>query len=66
MNGSVEEKEKKRDSTEASLEPVSAAAAAAEEEKELDPVALNRSFRIAAYASLILVRRPLPSRIVAH
>lgn len=48
--------EKKRESTDVSLEPVSAEAAAAEEERELDPVALNKSFRIAAWASVLLVR----------
>ncbi|OBZ78440.1 putative urea active transporter 1 [Grifola frondosa] len=39
---------------EMTLEPVSAEAAAIEEEKELDPVALTKSFNIAAWASVIL------------
>ncbi|RDX54444.1 urea transporter [Lentinus brumalis] len=48
------ESEKKRGSTDVSLEPVSADDAAAEEERELDPVALNKSFNIAAWASVVL------------
>ncbi|RPD65429.1 urea transporter [Lentinus tigrinus ALCF2SS1-7] len=48
------ESEKKRHSTDISEEPVSAEAAAAEEERELDPVALKKSFDIAAWASVIL------------
>ncbi|KAI0717438.1 urea transporter [Cerioporus squamosus] len=48
------ESEKKRESTDVSLEPVSADAAAEEEEKELDPVALKKSFDIAAWASVVL------------
>ncbi|TBU55536.1 urea transporter [Dichomitus squalens] len=50
--GSVDEK--KRDSTEVSIEPMSEEAAAAEEERELDPVALNKAFRLAAWASVVL------------
>ncbi|CDO75287.1 hypothetical protein BN946_scf184334.g5 [Trametes cinnabarina] len=47
--------EKKRVPAEVSLEPViSARAAAEEEERELDPVALKKSFSIAAWASVIL------------
>ncbi|KAI0371916.1 urea transporter [Pilatotrama ljubarskyi] len=47
--------EKKRPAAAVSLEPViSASAAAEEEERELDPVALNKSFNIAAWASVIL------------
>ncbi|KAI0777651.1 urea transporter [Trametes elegans] len=47
--------EKKRAAADVSLEPViSAAAAAEEEERELDPVALKKSFRIAAWSSVIL------------
>ncbi|KAI0746714.1 urea transporter [Daedaleopsis nitida] len=49
-----QETEKKREFTDVSLEPVSADAAATEEERELDPVALNKSFRIAAWASVLL------------
>ena len=48
--------EKKRESTEVSVEPMSEDAAAAEEERELDPVALNKAFRLAAWSSVILVR----------
>ncbi|KAI0929435.1 hypothetical protein AcV7_005287 [Taiwanofungus camphoratus] len=48
--------EKKRESSDVSMEPViSAEAAAAEESKELDPVALNKSFRFAAWSSVALV-----------
>ena len=47
--------EKKRESTEVSVEPMSEDAAAAEEERELDPVALNKAFRLAAWSSVILV-----------
>ena len=39
-----------------SLKPTSEDDAADEEERELDPVALNKAFRIAAWASVILVR----------
>ena len=49
--------EKKHAPAEVRLEPVIAARAAAEEEeRELDPVALNKSFRLAAWSSVILVR----------
>ncbi|KAI0325129.1 urea transporter [Cubamyces sp. BRFM 1775] len=49
------ESEKKHAPADVSLEPVvSARAAAEEEERELDPVALNKSFRIAAWSSVIL------------
>ena len=48
--------EKKRESTAISLEPTSEDDFLVEEEKELDPVALNKAFRIAAWASVILVR----------
>ncbi|TFK93409.1 urea transporter [Polyporus arcularius HHB13444] len=48
------ESEKKRESTDVSLEPAFADDAAAEEERELDPVALNKSFNIAAWASVVL------------
>ena len=62
LGGSVED-EKKRDpadsEVEADVAPISALAAAEEEERELDPVALTKSFRIAAWSSVILVR-PLP------
>ncbi|KAJ3000704.1 hypothetical protein NUW54_g6748 [Trametes sanguinea] len=47
--------EKKQAPADVSLEPVvSARAAAEEEERELDPVALKKSFSIAAWASIIL------------
>ncbi|KAI9063673.1 urea transporter [Trametes sanguinea] len=47
--------EKKQAPADISLEPVvSARAAAEEEERELDPVALKKSFSIAAWASVIL------------
>ncbi|KAI0360713.1 urea transporter [Trametes cingulata] len=47
--------EKKRPTAEVTLQPVvSATAAAEEEERELDPVALKKSFSIAAWASVIL------------
>ncbi|KAI0674267.1 urea transporter [Trametes maxima] len=60
--------EKKRASVDVSLEPVasiSAVAAAEEEERELDPVALNKSFAIAAWSSvaltfIFLIIVPLP------
>ena len=49
---------KKRDSAEvsATVDPVvSASVAAAAEARELDPAALNASFRLAAWASVIMV-----------
>ncbi|KAI0765008.1 urea transporter [Fomes fomentarius] len=46
--------EKKRESTDVTSEAVSAEAAAEEEDKELDPVALNKSFRLAAWSSVAL------------
>ncbi|KAM5537057.1 hypothetical protein V8D89_009203 [Ganoderma adspersum] len=46
--------EKKRESAAVSLEPTSEDDFADEEEKELDPIALNRAFSIAAWASVIL------------
>ncbi|KAH9849395.1 urea transporter [Lenzites betulinus] len=49
--------EKKEAPADVSLKPVtslSAVAAAQEEERELDPVALQKSFRLAAWASVIL------------
>ena len=55
--------EKKRESTEVSVEPMSEDAAAAEEERELDPVALNKACRLAVWSSVILVRA---SRHVSH
>lgn len=53
--------EKKRESTDVTSEAVSAEAAAAaeEEDRELDPVALNKSFKLAAWSSIALVRLPL-------
>ncbi|KAI1798247.1 urea transporter [Ganoderma leucocontextum] len=50
--GSIDEK--KRESTTVSLKPTSEDSAADEEERELDPVALNRAFRMAAWSSVIL------------
>ncbi len=64
-SGSIDDSasEKKSAAADVNLEPVSsisAAAAAAEEERELDPVALTKSFRLAAWSSVILVREPPP------
>ncbi|KAL1944061.1 hypothetical protein VTO73DRAFT_3879 [Trametes versicolor] len=58
-SGSIDDSasEKKSAAADVSLAPVSsisAAAAAAEEERELDPVALMKSFRLAAWSSVIL------------
>ncbi len=52
--GSIDEK--KRGLTAVSLQHASEDDAADEEERELDPVALNKAFRLAAWASVILVR----------
>ncbi|OCH88015.1 urea transporter [Obba rivulosa] len=46
--------EKKRDSAEVHSSPVVSGAAAAEEARELDPVALMKSFKLAARSSVIL------------
>lgn len=59
--------EKKSAAADVSLAPVSsisAAAAAAEEERELDPVALMKSFRLAAWSSVILVREPSSTHLL--
>lgn len=58
--------EKKRDPSDVSAEPiVSSEAAAAEEERELDPVALGKAYRLAARSSvaltlIMLIIIPLP------
>lgn len=49
------EDEKKRDSAEVYSTPVSSETAAAEEARELDPVALMKSFKLAAWSSVVLV-----------
>lgn len=56
--------EKKRDPSDVSAEPiVSSEAAAAEEERELDPVALGKAYRLAARSSVALVRLLLLTRL---